>query len=86
MLSPSWIEQRFENVADMVMDILDHLVDDGLLSEGRFPLDVPLDAQTLKRMSDDQIKELLDRAGSIEEQGAILDKLEGIHIGAMPRA
>ena len=84
MLSASWINERVDNVLDRLEDIFDHLLDDGILSEGVFPFTTPLTPKLLKRMPEEEVKKLVESAESPEEQSSIMDMINNIEGQSIP--
>ena len=84
MLSAEWINDRVDNVLDRLEEIMDHLIDDGLLVSGYMPFETPLTPALLRRMTPEQVQMLLDGAGSIDEQAQILEALEGLPAAVVP--
>lgn len=59
MLSAPWINTRFDNVMDRLEEILDHLIDDGVLASGVFPLEEPITPK-IERMLAEQVGAALE--------------------------
>lgn len=84
ILGPAWINDRANNVLDRLEEIVDYLLDDGLLSQGYLPFETELTPGLLRRMQGDDIKKLLGSSGSVEEQSAILDMLQDLQATVVP--
>ena len=61
ILSAEWINQRISNVLDRVYVMLDHIVDEGLVSSGYLPLEQPIDKEFLTRLTEDQAVALIEQ-------------------------
>lgn len=61
ILSAEWINERLERVIDRAEKIIvQRLLDEGLLSSGYAPGEVPVDRKLLERMTPEEVKALLN--------------------------
>ena len=77
LLSAIWINERIKNVLDQAEAIIKHLLEDGLLASGYAPLEEPLTAADIKRMTPDQLLALL---ASLQDPGQRLAVLSALDI------
>lgn len=84
LLSAVWINEQIDDVLDTVEKLYDFLIDDGLLSSGYLPFEAPLSPKTIRRMTSEQVKALLDQTASLEDQAEILQALEGLPATVVP--
>lgn len=80
-LSGEWINDRIIAVIEKITKkdgLLDHLLDDRLLSSDYLPMEVPLDGTLLRRMQDGQVEGMLQGISQEEVKAGILAKLAEI--------
>ncbi len=71
-LAGDWVNERLFNVADKADEILERIIDFGLLSSGFAPFETPITTDMLLRMTPDQFRAFYDTIPSIEEKAAVL--------------
>lgn len=76
MLSAFWINERVTNVLERIDGMLDHLLYEGLLSSGYLPLEQPIDADLLRRLTPEQLIALIQAQTTPEARLAILQALD----------
>ena len=79
-LNPTWINDRVMNVAKKVDDLLDRIIDDGLLSEGFMPFESPISDEMLMRMEPSQFRILFDTIPSLEGKAQLLARLKALKL------
>ena len=84
ILSAPWINQQVDVVLDKVEELWDILIDDGILSSGYLPFETPINPKIIRRMTQEQVKALLDQTASMEDQASILQALEGLPSTVVP--
>ena len=52
MLSAPWVNDRVDNVMDRLEELMDHLIDDGLLSSGYLPFEEPRTAKIERKVAE----------------------------------
>ena len=67
ILSGEWINARVDNVLNDALEILDHILVEGLLSSDYFPFEKPVTPEMIRRMTDQQLGEAL--LGNVETGG-----------------
>ena len=84
ILGAAWINEVVDNVLDRAEALFDHLIDDGVLSDGYFPFEEPMSSATLRRMTAEQVRNLLDQAVTLEDQDKLLRLLEDLPATIVP--
>jgi hypothetical protein len=79
-LNPTWINDRVMNVAKKVDDLLDRIIDDGLLSEGFMPFESPISDAMLSRMEPGQFRILFDTIPSLEGKAQLLARMKSLKL------
>lgn len=77
ILSGAWVNERVENVLTITNRLLDRILFEGLLSSGYAPLEKPLDEDLLRKMTAEEVSNLLT---SITDPGARLAILKELNI------
>ena len=84
ILGARWVNEVLDNVLDRAEELFEHLIDDGILSDGFFPFEEPVSATTLRRMTAEQVRTLLDQAVTLEDQSELLKMLEDLPATIVP--
>ena len=74
LLSSEWINARTENVLDMTMAIVSHLIDQ-LTSSGYWPLESPVTPADLGKMTPDQLQDYIAGIPTVEGKAAVMNEL-----------
>ncbi len=74
-LSAEWINARLSSVMARVERLIEAILEDGLLSSGYPPGEMPLTDSALKSMSPEQVQLLLESLPTEEEKLVLLTRL-----------
>lgn len=75
-LSADWINARLRSVMDRVERLIDNILEEGLLSSGYPPGEMPLTDSALLSMTPEQIQLLLGSLPTEEEKLLLLARLQ----------
>lgn len=71
-LSASFIQERINNVEQRAQQILDRIIDFGLLADGYGPFESPVTPDMIQRMTPEQLEAFLSTIPSEEEKSQVL--------------
>lgn len=81
ILSAEWINERVNNVLTRVYEMLDHIVDEGLISSGFLPLEQPIDDAFLLRLTEEQASALIESEKNPETKEVLKDAIGRTKVG-----
>lgn len=79
-LSASWVNARLMQVADRANEILERIIDRGLLVDGFAPFESPITDDMLERMRPEQFAALLETEPSEGDKAQLLGRLKGLKL------
>ena len=81
ILSAEWINERVKNVLDRVYIMLDHIVDEGLMSSGFLPLEEPIDVEFLSKLTEQQAAALIEMEKNPESKEVLKAAIAQLQVG-----
>lgn len=79
-LSASWVNARLMQVADRANEILERIIDRGLLVDGFAPFESPITDDMLTRMRPEQFAALLETEPSEGEKSQLLARMKDLKL------
>lgn len=79
-LNAEWVNKRTLNVARRVNELLDRIIDDGLLGSGYPPFEMPVTDDMLGKMTPDRFRALIDSMPTLELKSALLARMQRLKL------